>query len=52
MSTPGLLVRAMRQDLRDNADELAALARLVPADGPPITPLRVLDIVVWTMSLV
>ncbi len=48
----GLLIRAMRQDLRDNADELAALARLVPADGPPITPLRVLDIVVWTMSLV
>ena len=47
-----LLIRAMRQDLRDNADELAALARLVPADGPPITPLRVLDIVVWTTSLV
>jgi hypothetical protein len=28
----GLLVRAMRQDLRDNADEFAALARLVPED--------------------
>jgi hypothetical protein len=48
----GLLVRAMRQDLRDNAEELAALARLVPEDGPPVTPLRVLDIVVWTMSRV
>jgi hypothetical protein len=48
----GLLVRAMRQDLRDNADEFAALARLVPEDGPPITPLRALDIVVWTSSLV
>jgi hypothetical protein len=48
----GLLVRAMRQDLRDNADEFAALARLVPEDGPPLTPLRVLDIVVWTSSLV
>src|ERR1700760_352444 len=48
----GLLVRAMRQDLRDNADEFAALARLVPEDCPPITPLRVLDIVVWTSSIV
>ena len=48
----GLLVRAMRQDLRDNADEFAALARLVPEEGPPITSLRVLDIVVWTSSLV
>jgi hypothetical protein len=48
----GLLVRAMRQDLRDNADEFAALARLVPEDSPPLTPLRVLDIVVWTSSLV
>jgi hypothetical protein len=48
----GLLVRAIRQDLRDNADEFAALARLVPEDGPPITPLRVLDIVVWSSSLV
>jgi hypothetical protein len=48
----GLLVRAMRQDLRDNAEEFAALARLVPEDGPPITPLRVLDIVVWASSLV
>ena len=42
----------MRQDLRDNADEFAALARLVPEDSPPITPLRVLDVVVWTSSLV
>ncbi|HEX4015766.1 MAG TPA: DUF6308 family protein [Frankiaceae bacterium] len=48
----GLLVRAIRQDLRDNADEFAALARLVPEDCPPLTPLRVLDIVVWTSSLV
>jgi hypothetical protein len=48
----GLLVRAMRQDLRDNADELDALSRLVPEDGPTITSLRVLDIVVWTTSLV
>jgi hypothetical protein len=42
----------MRQDLQDNADEFAHLAALVPSGGPPITPLRVLDIVVWMSSLV
>ena len=47
-----LLIRAMRQDLQDNADEFAQLAALVPSGGPPITPLRVLDIVVWMSSLV
>lgn len=48
----GVLVRAMRQDLRDNADEVAALCLLAPQGAPPLTPLRVLDIVVWTSSLV
>jgi hypothetical protein len=48
----GLLIRAMRQDLRDNADEFEALCRLAPAGGPTVTPLRVLDIVVWMSSLV
>ena len=48
----GLLIRAMRQDLRDNADEFQHLTALVPAGGTPVTPLRVLDIVVWMSSLV
>ena len=48
----GLLIRAMRQDLRSNADEFAELTALVPAGGAPVTPLRVLDIVVWMSSLV
>lgn len=48
----GLLVRAMRQDLRDNAEEFDQLCQLVPAGSPQLTPLRVLDIVVWMSSLV
>ncbi|MGZ4620362.1 MAG: DUF6308 family protein [Frankiaceae bacterium] len=45
-----LLLRAMQEDLRANADELRRLSRLVPPDGPPLSPLRVLDIVVWMSS--
>jgi len=40
----------MQEDLRANADELRRLSRLVPPDGPPLSPLRVLDIAVWTSS--
>jgi Family of unknown function (DUF6308) len=47
-----LLVRAMRQDLRDNSEEFTRLAKIAPADGPRLTPLRVLDIVVWMSSAV
>jgi hypothetical protein len=48
----GLLIRAMRQDLRDNADEFTHLTSLVPPGHAQVTPLRVLDIVVWMSSLV
>lgn len=47
-----LLVRAMQHDLRENADEFRRLTSLVPASGPPLTPLRILDIVVWMSSAV
>jgi hypothetical protein len=47
-----LLVRAMQFDLRQNAEEFRGLARLVPAWGPPLTSLRMLDIVVWMSSAV
>jgi hypothetical protein len=48
----GLLVRAMQHDLRENAEEFEHLCHLVPADGPSLSPLRVLDIVVWMSSAV
>jgi hypothetical protein len=48
----GLLVRAMQYDLRENAEEFERLCRIVPADGPPLSPLRILDIVVWMSSAV
>lgn len=48
----GLLVRAMREDLRTNAEEFERLSRLVPEGGPPLTPLRILDILVWMSSAV
>jgi hypothetical protein len=48
----GLLVRAMQHDLRENAEEFEHLCHLVPPDGPPLSPLRVLDIVVWMSSAV
>lgn len=41
------LARVMREDLRTNAEEFQRLTGLA-ADGPALTPLRVLDIVVWT----
>jgi hypothetical protein len=47
-----LLVRAMQQDLRDNVDEFRRLAALVPDNGPPLTSLRLLDVVVWMSSAV
>lgn len=47
-----VLVRAMQYDLRDNAEEFRRLCTLVPHGGPPLTPLRILDIVVWMSSVV
>ncbi len=47
-----LLVRAMQYDLRENAEEFRRLSALVPDSGPPLTPLRILDIVVWMSSAV
>jgi Family of unknown function (DUF6308) len=47
-----LLVRAMQFDLRENVEEFRRLAALVPEGGPPVTPLRMLDIVVWMSSAV
>lgn len=47
-----LLIPVIQEDLRDNAEEFARLAALVPDDGPPLTPLRVLDIIVWMSSAV
>ncbi len=45
-----LLLRCLRDDLRDNVEEFAALQRVVPPDGPPLTSLRILDVVVWMSS--
>jgi Family of unknown function (DUF6308) len=47
-----LLVRAMQHDLRENADEFRRLGSLVPEGSPRLTPLRMLDIVVWMSSAV
>jgi Family of unknown function (DUF6308) len=47
-----ILVRAMQSDLRENADEFRRLVSLVPEYGPPLTPLRILDVVVWMSSAV
>lgn len=47
-----LLVPAIQADLRDNAEEFAYLQQIVPADGPPLTALRILDIIVWMSSAV
>jgi hypothetical protein len=47
-----LLVPAIQRDLRDNADEFARLREVVPADGPPLSALRILDIIVWMSSAV
>jgi hypothetical protein len=41
------LTLAMREDLQANPTAFAELTALAPADGPTLTPLRALDIVVW-----
>jgi hypothetical protein len=41
------LTLAIREDLRANPQAFAELTTLAPADGPALTPLRALDIVVW-----
>lgn len=43
----GQLIVVMREDLRTNRSAFADLVTLAPPDGPPLTPLRALDIVVW-----
>lgn len=47
-----LLIPVICEDLRANAEEFARLTTLAPDDGPPLTPLRVLDIIVWMSSAV
>ncbi len=47
-----LLVPLICEDLRQNAEEFARLATLAPEDGPTLTPLRVLDIIVWMSSAI
>jgi hypothetical protein len=47
-----LLIPIICEDLRANAEEFARLTTLAPDDGPPLTPLRVLDIIVWMSSAV
>jgi len=47
-----LLIPVIRDDLRENAEEFNDLTRLAREDGPPLTPLRVLDIIVWMSSAV
>lgn len=47
-----LLVPVISEDVREHAEEFTRLARLAPPDGPRLTPLRVLDIVVWMSSAV
>ena len=41
------LTLAIREDLRANPDAFAELTAVAPSDGPALTPLRALDIVVW-----
>lgn len=47
-----LLIPAMRDDLASHAVEFQQLATLVPAAGPPLTALRLLDVVVWMSAAV
>jgi len=47
-----LLIPVIQEDLREHAEIFAQLARLAPSDGPPLTPLRVLDIIVWMSSAI
>jgi len=44
------LCQVMRRDLTDNAEEFARLQARVPEGGPPLSDLRVLDIIVWMSS--
>jgi hypothetical protein len=47
-----LLIPIIRDDLRENAEEFSRLTQIVGPDVPPLTPLRVLDIIVWMSSAV
>lgn len=47
-----MLIPLIQEDLRDNAEEFGRLAQLAPEDGPALTPLRVLDIIVWMSSAI
>ena len=47
-----LLIPVIQDDLRSNAETFAELASLVPSSGPPLTAVRILDIVVWMSSAV
>jgi len=47
-----LLIPVICEDLRTNAEEFNRLATLAPEGGPQLTPLRVLDIIVWMSSAV
>lgn len=47
-----MLVPLICADLRENAEEFSHLTELAPADGPPLTPLRALDIIVWMSSAI
>lgn len=44
------LCHSMRADLRHNAAEFAALRKAAAAHGADVTPLRILDILVWMSS--
>ena len=42
------LIDALREDLRNNHDQLAALSNTIePEVGQPVSPLRICDIVIW-----
>lgn len=47
-----MLIPLIQEDLRDNAEEFGRLAALAPDSGPRLTPLRVLDIIVWMSSAI
>lgn len=47
-----MLVPFICADLRENAEEFTRLTELAPVDGPPLTPLRALDIIVWMSSAI
>lgn len=45
-----LLASAIRDDLRQSAPEWDQLTALAPDEGPPVSRLRVLDIVAWNVG--